>query len=934
MAPPGRRQRRRFLVIGAIVVFLLAASTLSRVYTDVLWFQEVGFESVLWKSIGTQVVVGAVVAVVVAAVVWVNLLIAARVAPAYGTFGFGGRQGIDPLQRYREMLTPYLRWLRPLVAVAIGILAGIGASAAWRTVLLWVNRVPFGQEDPEFGRDIAFYVFDLPFFRIGLDLAWFAVIAALLVTIAAHALHGSFRPQLGLAGVTPGALAHVSVLFGLMALVKAAQYYLGTFGLSFSERGVVTGASYTDVNAHLHALRLLAIISVVSAILFIVNIRVRRVSLPLAAVGIWALTSFLAGFAWPSLVQRFSVEPQELQREREYIARNIEATRAGFGLQDVDERLFPATTDLSADGIEGASNILANVRLWDPDKLGEAYEQLQAIRLYYRFPDVDIDRYEIDGETRQVLLAPREISLDQLPAGSRGWQNEHLQYTHGYGVVASLANSIGSGGQPDFLVSDLPGTVEAGAEDLGLDQPRIYYGEGFDAAEYSIVNSGQAEVDYPDADGLVRFNYGGAGGIELSSILRRIAFAMREGDPNIVLSDLIESDSRILFYRNVRDRVRRAAPFLSFDSDPYAASVDGRLLWIMDGYTSTPWYPYSQRFDAGLSVTEPEADGTLEGNVNYVRNSVKVVVDAYDGTMKFYVVDESDPLIRAWRTAFPALFTDEEPSPDLLAHFRYPEDLFNLQSEVYRTYHMDQPDDFFAKEDAWDLPDRPATYLLTELPGETDEEFVLTRAATPRGKKNMVSLLVGRSDPEAYGELVTLTFPAQNPPNGPQQVESLISQDEEVSQTETLLGQEGSDTEFGSLVILPIEDSILYVRPLFVTATDLGIPELKKVAIVLGEEVAFEDTFDEALAELFDLELPDPDAPEEPEEPEEPDEPEEPAGPGGPVDEDLARLVAEAGRVYEQAQDALAAGDFEEYGRLIERLGRLLDQAGLLTERS
>jgi hypothetical protein len=928
MASPARRQRRRFVLIAAIVVSLLAASSLARFYTDVLWFQEVGFESVLWKSIGTQAVVGAVVAVIVAAVIWVNLVVAGRAAPAYGTFVVGGRQGIDPLERYREVLTPYLRWVRILVALAVGVLAGIGASAAWRTVLLWMNRVPFGQDDPQFGKDISFYVFELPFFRIALDLTWFALIAALLVTIAAHAFHGSFRPQLGLRGVTPGALAHVSVLFGLMALVKAAQYYLGTYGLNFSERGVVTGASYTDVNVHLHALRLLAIISVVSAVLFIVNIRVRRVSLPLAAVGIWALTSFLAGFVWPSLVQRFSVEPQELQREREYIARNIEATQAGFGVQDVDDRSFAATNELSPDGLEGAANILANVRLWDPDTLGQAYEQLQAIRLYYTFPDVDIDRYEIEGETRQVLLSPRELSLDQLPPGSRGWQNEHLQYTHGYGVVASLANSIGPGGQPDFLVSDVPGTVEEGAEDLELEQPRIYYGEGFEASEYSIVNSGQAEVDYPDEDGLVRFNYDGEGGIELSSILRRLAFATRESDPNIVLSDLIEGDSRILFYRNVRDRVMRAAPFLSFDSDPYAASVDGRLVWIMDGYTSTPWYPYSQRFDAGASAVDETAAGRLDGQVNYVRNSVKVAVDAYDGTMKFYVIDESDPLIRAWRSAFPSLFTDEEPSPDLQAHFRYPEDLFNLQSEVYRTYHMNQSDDFFAKEDAWDLPETPATYLLTQLPGELDEEFVLTRAATPRGKKNMVSLLVGRSDPGAYGELVTLTFPAQNPPNGPQQVASLISQDEEVSQTETLLGQEGSDTSFGSLIILPIEESILYVRPFFVIAVDLGIPELKKVAIVLGEDVAFEDTFDEALAELFDLE-----GVGEPEEPGEPGEPAEPSRPGEPVDEDLAQIVERAGRVYEQAQEALAAGDFEEYGRLIERLGALLDEAGLLTDR-
>nr|MDQ3957835.1 UPF0182 family protein [Actinomycetota bacterium] len=434
------RQRRRGIIIAAVIVLLLTATSLATFYTDVLWFQEVGLESVLWTSIGTQAAVGLAVAVIVGAIVWVNLLVAGRAAPAYALSASIGSRSVDPMERYREALTPYLRWLRLAVAVVIGVLAGVGGSATWRTVLLWMNSVPFGETDPQFGKDISFYVFDLPFYRTVFDLAWFALVAALLVTFAAHAFHGSFRPQLGLRGVAPGALAHLSVLFGLMALVKAVQYYLGTFGLNFSTRGVVAGASYTDVNVHLHALRLLAIISVVSAVLFIVNIRVRRTSLPLAAVAIWFLTSFLAGFVWPTAVQRFSVEPQELQREGPYIERNIAATREGFGLTTVDDRTFAAVDSVTPEGVEAGANILNNVRLWDPETLALAYEQLQAIRLYYHFPDVDIDRYEIEGETRQVLLSPRELRLDDLPPGSRGWQNQHLQYTHGYGIVASLAN--------------------------------------------------------------------------------------------------------------------------------------------------------------------------------------------------------------------------------------------------------------------------------------------------------------------------------------------------------------------------------------------------------------------------------------------------------------------------------------------------------------
>ena len=932
MAPPARRSRRRAIVLVAVVVFLLAAASLARFYTDVLWFQEVGFESVLWTSIGTQALVGAVVAVAVALIVWVNLFVAARAAPVYGGFVVGGRTLVDPMERYREVLTPYLRWLRIAVAAVIGLLSGIGASAAWRTVLLWLNRVPFGERDPQFGRDVAFYVFDLPFYRTALDLVWFALIASLLVTLVAHAFHGSLRPQLGLRGVTPGALAHVSVLLGLMALVKAVQYYLGTFGLNFSERGIVTGATYTDVNAHLHALRLLAIISVVSAVLFIVNIRVRKLSLPLAAVGIWVLTSFLAGFLWPWAIQNFVVGPQELQRESEFIARNIAATREAFGLADVEDRTYPALNELTPEALSTSENVLNNVRLWDPTTMAQAYEQLQAIRLYYRFPDVDIDRYEIDGQTRQVLISPRELSLDDLPEQSQGWQNQHLQYTHGYGVVASLANTIGVGGEPDFIVGGVPGRAEPGAEALEAEQPRVYYGEGFEDADYSIVNSGQPEVDYPTDEGLVRFEYDGDGGVELSNLFRKLAFAMREADPNLVLSGLVEPDSRVLIYRNVRDRVARAAPFLGLDSDPYVATVDGRLVWILDAYTTTSWYPYSQRYEARDSVVDEDKSGVLGGTVNYVRNSVKVIVDAYDGSMDFYIVDEEDPLAQAWRGAFPSLFTDEEPSDDLRAHFRYPEDLFNLQTEVFRRYHMTEPDVFFSGEDAWELPENPATYLLTQLPGEIEEEFMLTRTATPRGKKNMVSIMVARSDPESYGELLALEMPSQSQVNGPEQAFSLINQDVEVSQARTLLGDRGSIVSFGSLVILPLEGSILYVQPMFVTAENLGIPELKKVALVLGDEVVFEDTFDEALAELFDLEVPA--EGEEPPEPDEPGEPEEPGQPGEETPPELASIVERAGRVYEQAQEALAAGDFEEYGRLIELLGRLLDRAGLLTEQA
>ncbi|MEA2498457.1 MAG: uncharacterized protein QOH26_862, partial [Actinomycetota bacterium] len=648
--PPQRGSRRRGVIIAVILVALLLLTGSARFYTDLLWFDEVGFQSVLWTSLRTQFLLGVGVGALTALVIWLNLKLAHKIAPAYppSSFVVGGRP--DPVERYREAFTPYIKWIRLAVALVVGALAGISASASWQTFLLWMNKVSFGTKDPQFGKDIGFYMFELPFFNQVTRWLWFAIMASLVLSLGAHYFFGAIRPEQGWRGVMPSALAHVSVLLGLLALVKSVQYWLGTYGLNFSERGVVTGASYTDVQAQLPALKLLALISVISAVLFLVNIRVRRAALPLAAVGIWILTAVLAGTAWPFFVQRFSVEPQEPQREGPYIARNLVATREAFGLGAVESEPYPASNDLTAEEVKTNEQLLQNVRLWDPGVLKQAYSQLQAIRTYYQFEDVDIDRYEIDGEQRQVLLSARELSLDDIE--SKSWQNLHLQYTHGFGLVASLANESTTAGQPRFLLSDVPPAAVPGAEALEPEQPRVYFGEGFQSNEYSVVRSKQEELDFALEEGEVqRSTYEGAGGIGVGNIFRRLAFAIREGDPNLVLSGLITSESRILIYRNVRDRVRRAAPFLTYDSDPYLAVIDGRLVWILDAYTTSPWYPYAQRFDAGDSVDSAESSA-LDDRINYVRNSVKVVVDAYDGTMKFHIIDPDDPVLQVWAKAF------------------------------------------------------------------------------------------------------------------------------------------------------------------------------------------------------------------------------------------------------------------------------------------
>ncbi|MEA2506638.1 MAG: uncharacterized protein QOH48_1256 [Actinomycetota bacterium] len=930
-----RRRGKRGLYLVALLVILFLIVSLARFYTDVLWFREVGFSSVLFKSLSTQFIVGVVVGAVVGLVVWVNLLLASRLAPPYPFSRFEVAGRADPLDPYRDAMMPRLGAIRIAASLAIGFLAGLSAAGAWQSYLLWANRVSFGQVDPQFHKDIGFYVFDLPFFRDVVGWVWLAVMVSLLAAIAAHYFHGAIRPQARLAGVLPAALAHISVLLGLLALVKAVQYWLGTYALDFSPRGVVTGASYTDVHAQLPALKLLAIISIISAILFLVNIRFRTIALPLAAVGIWILFAFVVGGLWPLVVQNFSVKPQELQRESPYIARNIAATRKAFGVAAVKTSQFPASNNLRAQDLRSNQTLIGNVRVWDPAVLQRALSQLQALRTYYSFNDVDVDRYMINGQLRQVLLSARELSPQDLEGKSKTWANLHLVFTHGYGLVATLANGATTQGQPEFLVSDVPGTVASGAQALSPSQPRVYYGESFTPSEYAIVNSKQKEIDYPTQNGVARSNYAGSGGIPTGSFFRRAAFAIREGDPNLVLSNLLDSKSKIMIYRNVRDRVLRAAPFLSLDNDPYIASVGGHLVWIMDAYTTTPWYPYSQREDLSGIIDQGQA-GALSGHVNYIRNSVKVVVDAYTGKMKFYVVDKSDPLIQAWEKAFPALFTAGQAPPDLQAHFRYPEDLFKVQTEVYRLYHMTQPSVFYQKEDAWAIPRNPLagsqlaldpvqepgslppTYLLLKLPGETQDQFLLTRPFTPRGRDNMISLFTANSGPSSYGELQTLQFPRQRPILSPFQINNLINQDVSISRNLSLLSTGGSTVIFGSQVVLPIDKSILYVQPLFVSASNVGNPELKRVIIAFNGNTVMRNTLGQALSALFGGNAG---------QGSQPGQPSGNGGAGGGGGATNQNLIQKADSLYRQAQKALQKGDFATYGRLNRELGRILQRA-------
>ena len=934
---PGRTRQRLVLIIGGgVVVLLIVLGILSGFYVDLLWFREVGFDGVFWSVFWSKVLLGLVFGVLFFVLLLANLLIARRLTPRYRVLG--PEQEI--IERYRAVFEPYARFILPGVSAFIALFVGIAAAAQWQTFLLWKSASPevatFGAAfaDDVFGRDPSFYIFILPFQKFLQGWFFSALVGTTLIVILAHYLSGGIRTQTIGERVTPQVKAHLSVLLGLIILVKAWGYYLGRFDLLVSPRGVVTGASYTDVVAQLPALNVLIVIAVICAVLFLVNIRMRGWIFPGLGVGLLALTSIVAGGIVPAFVQKFRVDPQELQKERTYIARNIEATRTAFGLDRIER---PASTsvseDLTAADLEENAATVENIRLWNPSILNDSYDQLQRIQPYYEFEDVDVDRYDIFGEQRLVMLSPREVAQTQIPGGGDTWQNQHLVFTHGYGVVASRVNAATVEGAPEFVLRDIPPEGEG----IELDQERgaqIYYGELADVPYVVVGGSDQKEFNFPTTAGVVASaaeaqtttSYSGRGGISIGSLFRRLTFAYRYRDVNLLISGLIDGDSKILINRDLETRVRKAAPFLEYDGDPYSAIVDGRLIYIWDAYTTTDLYPYSERVSLSDATGEQ-----MTGQTNYIRNSVKAVVDAYDGTLTFYVADPEDPLIRVWSNAFPELFTDlSEVDPELEAHFRYPENLLQIQAMQFANYHITDPDSFYTKERFWAIPpalsitpdkgptDKPMRpyYVLLKRPGEVEEEFVLFMPFTPFNRPNMVGYMIGQSDPGVRGNAIAVEFPTENV-QGPQQVRARIDQDPAVTQQITLLGQEGSDVRFGDLLVIPIEDAFLYVQPLFlVSSQENAIPELQKVIVVHGSTVTIGDTLPEALAATFG---------------EEPPEEEPPTGEEPPAEADVGALLAAALQHFQRAEELLMQGDLAGYQREIEAGRALVQRANELT---
>jgi uncharacterized protein len=926
------------VVAGVLVVLIWLASGLARFWLNLLWFREVGKTQVFWGVLGVEIGLGLLTGLGTVLIVGGNLWMAQRMAVPSRPLVVGESAAED----LRRALVPYLRAFRIAVVAVLGLLVGLHGASQWRTYMLWRNHVPFGDRDAQFGRDIGFYVFSLPFQRAVFGWLLFTLLATTLLVVAEHWLLGGIQPAAKGNRVAPHVHAHLAILLGCIVLLKAWGYRLDQFTLVFSPRGVVTGASYTDVHAQLPALRLLMLVAPVCAVLFFLNFRSRDFTLPVAGTLLLVLSSVLIGGVVPAFVQRFQVAPQELQREEPYIQRNIDATRKAFALEGVETSDFPAAEDLTPAAVRANAATVDNIRLWEADVLKTAIQNLQAIGQYYEFRDVDVDRYRIGGTARQVMISAREVEPRNLDASAQTWVNLHLAYTHGYGVVAAQVNRAETSGRPDFIVSGFDQQAAA----IPVRQPRIYFGEPPpDTPAYVVVGSRQPEVDSPSVSGqsqlLVR--YDGRGGVQLASPLRRLAAAVRFRDLNLLISSNFNARSRILFNRDIRDRTEKAAPFLQWDADPYVAVVDGRVVFIRDGYTTTDNYPYSQRIrlDVAARRTDPEDRG-VGGEANYIRNSVKAVVDAYDGTTTLYAFDDTDPLLRAWRRAFPGLFAPRSAmSADLQAHLRYPEDLFSIQTDRYASYHIGAARDFYSKQDFWALPEdrsgqltrgegslvvagtkprmRPY-YLLTRLPGEHDEQFVLVMPFTPNNKQNMVAYMAARSDPASYGRITLFSLPRARTVFGPTQVHAQILADPDVAKELTLFNQQGSTVILGNLLTVPIKDALLYVQPIFVQASQGAIPELRRVPVFFNNQLGYTanlaDSIDQVLGQTTNA----PSA----------SGPQPPAGPQT-ASTALARILQQQAEQYRRAQQALDRHDLGAYQHAIDRLGQLIEQAQRLT---
>jgi uncharacterized membrane protein (UPF0182 family) len=965
------------LIFGLVVAYILAANG-ARFYTEYLWFKEINFTDFFLKRIVLQYGLVAGGFLIGFSILLANVRVAARSKPAYSPVAIGQQSLVDDLRtRYRESLEPYIRRIAALVSLAVAFLLAIGLRHQYEKLLFFLYGEDFGINDPVFSKDAGFYVFRVPFLNLVASYARVLLVLTAILVLLIYWLNGSIEQRAVFAErVTRAARIHVSLLLATLAVVQAFIYYLRRFELLNSEMGVVTGASATDLRARLPAFNLLILISLIVAAILILNVFFRAWMLSVPALVLWIVVQLIGVGVFPDLYQRFAVQPQEFVREQEYISRNIEFTRYAYALSDIKLNSFEPSGGLKYETLLESDPV--NVfRLWDPPVTQDILNQLQSLRGYYTFTDVDVDRYEIDGKKRLVFIATREIDQSRLP--SMTWVNRHLQFTHGYGVVWTLGDAASEDGRPAFLIQDLPPRITSGlgapTEELTLTIPQIYYGDRprETLGGYSIVGTTQPEFDFPQPQGTeAAFRYDGKGGVPLGSLLRRAAFAIRFGDANFVISRQITSESRVIFRNDVRQRVFYAFPHFILDYDPYPVIVDGRIKWVQDAYTYTTNFPYSQKLDAHREDRGPEIiTGRLPKNsmfqfvpdTNYVRNSVKAVVDAYDGTVTFYVVDNTDPIIRVFRKAFPSLFKDVSEAPEALTtHFRYPEELFRIQANMFRIYHVTSPRSFYNQEDKWQIPERGTRdgqgqgaqrqqklpldpyYTVWRDPEDGTDSFVMIQPFTPQGRPNLLGFMIAGSDGEKYGRLIAYSLPADKLTDGPEQVSARINQDPAISQELTLLDQRGSRVVFGNLLTLPLAGDLLYVQPVFLEPEDTKLPTLQRVIVVYKDRAIMRSCLAAALRDALvgdgrvsecaqgaatPLNLGRQPAPGAA--PATGAEagglPPGIAGAGAPQPTGVGEALANATRAYEEAQEALRRGDLAEYQRKIDEMKRWVDQA-------
>jgi uncharacterized membrane protein (UPF0182 family) len=920
------------IILAAIAVILVS---LSGFYVDYLWFRSVDYSSVWTKLLATRAILFIAFGLITSLLIVANIIIAYKRRPIYVPTTVEA----DNLERYRAQIEPIKKFAVIGIFLAIFYFAGSAGSRFWEGWLLYQNATPFGVTDPQFNRDISFFAFTLPFWQA---LVGWAISTLILATIAAtvvHYIYGGIRPQVREDRTTVTARVQLSILLGAIVAVKAIAYWLDRFALSTSDEGIITGLTFTDVNAVLPAKSILTGIAIICSLLFFANIIRRSWVLPAAGLALLGISSFLVSGVYPALIQQFQVKPSESSKEAPYIQRNIEATRAAYGLDKVDIKDYQATISTSAGQLTNDLETIANIRLMDPNVLSATFRQLQQIKPYYTFNEsLDVDRYMIDGKMRDMVVAVRELNIEGNP--NRNWINDHLVYTHGFGFVGAYGNTQDIDGKPVFTMGDIP---PKGV--LGDFQPRIYFGEN--NPEYSIIGglkgSDPVELDYPDdasPNGQKNYTYTGAGGVPMGSLFSRLLFAIHYQEQRILLSNLINSESKIIFNRVPRERVAKVAPWLKLDGDPYPAIVDDKIVWIIDGYTTSAGYPYSRTVDVSgattdaLNINNNPLTAVPNSKINYIRNSVKATVDAYDGTVTLYAWDENDPVLKTWTKAFPAVVKPKsEMSEALISHVRYPEDIFRVQRDVLSLYHVKNSNAFYGGQDFWRVPRDPSTlganagaqppYFYTlRVPGEKEAAFSLTTPFVPRGgRENLSAFAVVNSDPGAdYGKFTVLQLQRSTNIAGPSQVASNFEANPTVALSLSLLRQGGSDVVLGNLLTLPVGGGLLYVQPVYVraTANTAAYPLLQKVLVSFGEKIGFDDTLRGALDQVFGGDS----GSKETINPTKPG-----TGGGSGSNTALSQALESAQRALADAQSALSRGDFAAYGKAQDRLKAAIEAA-------